>query len=492
MPKKLLIFLALIVFFTHYQLALADVVINEIMYDVDGTDTGREWIEVYNNADTSVDLSTYKLFEANTNHALSVAQGDATLPAHSYALLVSDINKFKIDWPDFAGSIFDSSFSLSNDGEALAIKDASLNVVDQYTYSSASGATGDGNSLQKMSGSWTAATPTLGATNETTTVPSGNSSGSVGSTSNTTTGNTSSLTSNIQTQSKTPTPEPKEQKIKTKIVAGTLAFTSIPLVFQAYATGTTGVQLHFGKYFFNFGDGDSKEIKVNGLSSMDKFTHTYFYPGDYVVNLEYFVNPYGDVPDAFDKITVKVVPLSVAISSVGGSEDFFVELSNNMNYDIDISNWILASAEKSFVMPRDTVLTSKNKIIFSPKVTGLDISDKNTLKLMTPQGVVAFAYDSEPSPIVNEVVPVSTNEKINSRSVDSSDQSSIIPAEALSATASKSDTRAQNTQNTQSSGSPLVPVLSILFIGGSAGAVYFIRQKRVVPSLGNDFEILDE
>ncbi|MEK7071654.1 MAG: lamin tail domain-containing protein, partial [Patescibacteria group bacterium] len=53
-------------------------VINEIMYDLkNGSDDGREWIEVYNNSDASVDLSTFKFFEADTNHKIvSVAGGE--------------------------------------------------------------------------------------------------------------------------------------------------------------------------------------------------------------------------------------------------------------------------------------------------------------------------------------------------------------------------------------------------------------------------------
>ena len=35
-------------------------IINEVMYDLEGTDTDREWIEVYNDGAESMNLATYK------------------------------------------------------------------------------------------------------------------------------------------------------------------------------------------------------------------------------------------------------------------------------------------------------------------------------------------------------------------------------------------------------------------------------------------------
>src|SRR3989344_973530 len=100
------------------------IVISEIMYDLkNGSDDGREWIEVYNNSDTSVDLSTFKFFEANTNHKLISVAGEENIPSLDYALIVSNAEKFQTDWPAFSGTIFDSTFSLSNTGENLILKD---------------------------------------------------------------------------------------------------------------------------------------------------------------------------------------------------------------------------------------------------------------------------------------------------------------------------------------------------------------------------------
>ncbi|MDE2399710.1 MAG: lamin tail domain-containing protein [Patescibacteria group bacterium] len=172
MSKKVVLFLAFIILLAPRCFIYANLEINEVMYDLpSGSDDGREWIEVYNNSDSVVDLSTFKFSEGTTsdkitNHKLILSQGDANLIAHNYALIVSNPTKFKIDYPNFSGIIFDSSFSLNNTGEILIIKDKNLNIVDQYIYNSKMGAAGDDNSLQKINGVWLATKPTPGMENK--------------------------------------------------------------------------------------------------------------------------------------------------------------------------------------------------------------------------------------------------------------------------------------------------------------------------------------
>lgn len=166
MLKRTFLFLVLTVCLIPSSFALASIQINEIMYDLKtGSDEGREWIEVYNDSDVSVDLSKFKLFEGDTNHKLVSFQGDVHIAPHGYVVIVSSAEKFKIDWPNFTGNIFDSTFSLNNSGELLAVKDEKLNILDQYAYSSTSGGSGNGKSLQKINGIWQSGVPTPGVEN---------------------------------------------------------------------------------------------------------------------------------------------------------------------------------------------------------------------------------------------------------------------------------------------------------------------------------------
>ncbi len=141
----------------------AEIVVTEIMYDLPtGSDAGREWIEVYNSGPTTVDLSALRLFENGTNHKIS---GAGTLAPNMYAVIADNPTKFKIDWPQYYGLLFDSAFTLGNDGDSIELRDASSTVHSAATFTKSLGAAGDGNSLNKEPSGSTFAprTPTPGA-----------------------------------------------------------------------------------------------------------------------------------------------------------------------------------------------------------------------------------------------------------------------------------------------------------------------------------------
>jgi len=138
--------------------------INEIMYDLPGSDSGREWIEIYNNESQSINLTGWKFYENNANHALNLINGTWILENYSFAVIADNSDLFLQDNPSFNGTLFDSAFSLSNSNEIIAIKNSSLDFMDNVTYFSSFGASGDGNSLQ-FNVTWIAANPTPGFEN---------------------------------------------------------------------------------------------------------------------------------------------------------------------------------------------------------------------------------------------------------------------------------------------------------------------------------------
>ncbi len=149
------------------QTLFASPVFTEIMYDLEnGSDSGREWVEVQNIVNSNVVLGTYKLFENKVNHDIKYVRGNRSLAKGEYAIIAVDGNKFLTDHPDFSGNLFDSSFSLSNTEETLILRDAKLLDVDFVTYTSTQGASGNGNSLQRNSrGVWIENSPTPGSGN---------------------------------------------------------------------------------------------------------------------------------------------------------------------------------------------------------------------------------------------------------------------------------------------------------------------------------------
>lgn len=105
-----------------------------------------EWVEIYNTGSAAVDLTGWKFYEEQTNHGLKAFQGDMIIEAGEYAIIANKADLFKQKYPDFAGTIIDSSWSsLKESGEEIGLKDSKLNVIELFTYLPAATA-----SLQKV------------------------------------------------------------------------------------------------------------------------------------------------------------------------------------------------------------------------------------------------------------------------------------------------------------------------------------------------------
>lgn len=146
------------------DIVYADISISEIMYDLEGNDMGREWIEIRNEEETPVTLDGWKFFEHDTYHHISHVYGNKEIGPGGYAVIADKPEIFLNEYHDFEGSIFDSSFSLSNEGELLALYAGDI-LVDSYSYQSVQGGSGNGNSLQLYEGEWGEGFPSPGHEN---------------------------------------------------------------------------------------------------------------------------------------------------------------------------------------------------------------------------------------------------------------------------------------------------------------------------------------
>ncbi|MDP2593436.1 MAG: lamin tail domain-containing protein [bacterium] len=141
--------------------------ITEIMYDLGSAegneaDSGREWVEIYNDSGEDVELSSWRFTEEGRNHKIADFGKGTTIPAHGYAVIADNADKFLGDWPTFSGIVFDSSFSLKNSSGTLSLKNESGVEVYSFPYDSSFGASGDGNSLQFDGSKWVASKPSPG------------------------------------------------------------------------------------------------------------------------------------------------------------------------------------------------------------------------------------------------------------------------------------------------------------------------------------------
>jgi len=447
---------ATFIFLISFSILNAQVVISEVMYDIEGSDSGREWIEVTNTSASSIDISGWKFFENGSNHGLTLFTGDANIGSGGSAIIADNPDKFAIDNPSFSGTVFDSSFSLKNTGELLTIRDSDLNDVDSLTYDTELGAGGDGNSLQLVSGTWSALVPTPGLASVTVEIveeeQEEGSQAQSGSSS-------SSLASNF----------PTEQQIFASAGGDRNVIVGADSMFEGEALGLQKKPLEGARYMWNFGNGETKEGQ--------NVLHYYQYPGEYVVMLNVSSGQYS----ATDRIVVNAYSSELILSKV---ESDFVEIHNESNKELNLSWWQLDSAGERFMIPKDTIILANKKLIFAKNITGLDTSVKESVSLLYPNGVEVVSFFEMQIPqktvvkkkIVSKPKPVivAKEEPI----VEESISANVAQAAVVSNIVSE--------ENKSSIYKWLLAIFSVVVVSG--GIIVYASQKK---ELGDDIEIVE-
>lgn len=366
----------------------AQVVISEIMYDPTGSDDGREWVEIQNVGASDIDVLGWKFNESNTDHGLVLKQGGTIIPAGGFAVIVDDFNKFLAD-QNFSGIILDSTFSLSNDGEPIAIKNKDKVEVDSVAYSKTQGAAGNGNSLQKTNSGWISASPTPGSLNATVdtepTAPPDSGSGSTSTSTATSSTATSTATSTSETTSLSSggtyvyssyASLSNYDSTTLNVEAGRerIAFLHTPIEFKTKAVDRkSGKDIYGATYYWTFGDGTSGQGSV--------VSHTYLFPGEYNVVL----NSSSGSDDAVDITKVEVIEAKVSAVYA----DQFVEISNRENFDINVGEWKILGNDKEYIVPRDTIISANGSIKIPLQILGA-VGQGEKINILYPDSQQVF------------------------------------------------------------------------------------------------------
>lgn len=402
--RKMKLFRTIFVAFVLFLLfsaksVLAGVTINEVMYDLKtGSDGGREWIEIFNNGSEAVTVATssWKFFESDSNHSLIMHQGNPTISSGGYAVIVDDPTKFFADWPGFSGTIFDSTFSLINTGETIALKSSTTAILDEFTYLSSMGGSGDGNSLQKINGVWSGGAPTPGSLNS-----NASSEGGIGSSSaSSTSSNTDSTTSSSDKST-----WPVEPQVFSKITGQNIAIAGADATFKGEAVGVEKKPLVNERFIWNFGDGATAEG--------ESVKHIYNFPGKYVVILEASSGKYT----GGSRLEIEVIATPIIVKSVVSGYGGKIVLLNQSAREIDLSFWILKGGSLTFLIPKNTKILPKGELAFASSVTGL-VGNEMLTQILYPNGALANSYQASLPTVEasadNKVTSVSnTTEKLN-------------------------------------------------------------------------------
>jgi len=133
-------------------------------------------------------------------------------------------------------------------------------------------------------------------------------------------------------------------------------------------------------FVWNFGDGREGGGEI--------VSHTYMYPGEYVLML----NVAGPRGKAVSRINIKIVSPELAITNVSRER---IEIANNSKSEVSLFGRALVTKDKVFAFPRDTIIKAGQKISFGADVTGLDASGQSSVSLLIvgteirPQEVIA-------------------------------------------------------------------------------------------------------
>jgi len=431
------------------------------MYDLEGADSGREWVELFNTGTESVSLTDWKLFENGTNHKLTLITGSETIGSGEYIVIADNSEKFLIDWPGFSGTLFDSAFSLSNSGETLTVRDSALVDVDSYTYSSETGAQGDGNALSKQNdGVWLSAAATPGSGSLQTSLPQEVSS-------------EPEENNTPVTQSSFGMSFPVTPQIFADAGDDRIVIVGADSVFEADGWGIEGKPLVNARFYWNFGDGSFKEGK--------KVLHHYDFPGSYVAMLHVS----SDVYSATDSFIVTADPAELAITMRDAER---VVVTNDAGYRVDISGWMVREGSTFFVFPEGMMLLPETSVSISHEVSGLSGSGST---LLYPNGSVVIGSAVEKQ-IETPITPPTKQAQAIQTIVGTmvSENTQEINQLAEEAESDKEEQLHAN-QVASVSGSErghatLWYILLTFLLAIGAGATYFLVKNK------EEFEIIDE
>ncbi len=366
----------------------ADFKISEVMYDLQDSDTDREWVEIENTGQGE-SLKDLRLSDKNGRHLLKSLSNETDFPANSCVVIASDVTTFKKDNPNFSGVVFESSFSLVNTGDKISFSkfiDKADTFFDSISYSDTQGGKGDGNSLNRDGNTFKPGIPSPGVCSS---VGGGNTTSATSSTA-------SSGTSEISKTSSMPPSNstggyPIDPQIFLKINGPVVGSVGVDVVLKADLWGIDKKPITNGRIIWSFGDGASKEGYV--------VSHSWNFPGEYLVVAEASSLEYN----ASNRMKILISEPNLEIGKYVSGVEGFIEIKNNSKTEIDLSYWILKSDLEQFVFPKNTLILSNSKAIFPSKITNILVG--NNLALYYPNGtkyLIAISSVEKTVSVVNQ------------------------------------------------------------------------------------------
>lgn len=352
----------------------ADLDITEIMYDQEGSDAGREWVEIYNSGN-DLDIVDWHFFENEVHHGF-IFEGDTVIGSGERWIIVQD-RELMNDMFNNSVSLVKSSFSLNNSGEMLGLSNPNKEVISKVTYRSDDGALGDGNSLQWNDTTWIPAKPTPGTVNATST-------------------QVSVSTVETKTNSGNQKNLDKKNTIKENYYTGYIdvknkAVAKSPVTIEAFVEhthdGKITKKLKGGVYMLNFGDGSVVES-----DRRIEAKHIYDKAGDYQISFEFYPSRLSEEhedPTIF--LTKKLTIYENTIEIIERDASSLISLHNKSSIDVDISGWNISNGSEQFMFPKHSFVLAGGTTHIPFRTHAL-VNKNNLLLLRNEQNNTIHTY----------------------------------------------------------------------------------------------------
>lgn len=396
------------VLFCVPQAAFAAISIHEVAWMGTAVSANDEWIELYNDGTSAVDLSGFVLSDGVT---LSITLSGSIGSGGYFLLERTDDDTV----PGVAAGVVYTG-ALGNDGRTLTLRRADSGLEDQIVggtdWSNIGGDNTTKDTAQRTSGGWITAVATPGVANATSGSSSDDTDSDEGTEEDTeqededTDEDDNVRISMVQAPR---TPKLKIEGIATAHAGGAVSLRAIPSGISAQLVPSV-------VYEWNFGDG------ATGMG--EEVSHVYTFPGTYAIAARAHYASY----EAFARAAVTVWPIDLSLER-GAEGQLFVR--NDSPNDMDISAYQIIDGMHSFTFPPHTFILSHGAITLAPSI--LDRADFSESVFVRAAGGRHIALGAPPELLAEITIEDATSTlSLATTTMATTSEVALVPEEVAS------------------------------------------------------------
>lgn len=345
MKRKFLLYLTLLSFLYLNIENVFALQIKNVNYGA--SNNNDRWIEVFNDGADIYDftITDYKVLDSKdtTKHGILILQGDATFPANTSIFISPSTNI-----PAGATKVFRSNYTIDKTNGYISI----INSDGSGTYSCFA----YGN----------ISCPQSNSTNNSSNNNSTSTNSSSTSTNATSTSSDNSPTTNIVYVYVATNNQNKYGDITVLLPEEKLIPAGADVEFSVKAIDKDKKAINNLDFQWSFGDG--------GERFGQKVSHYYTYPGEYTL----VASADGYTVGGEAKMNVKVVIPDISISKVGSNaKENFIDLTNNTDYDLVLSNFYLNLDNTFYKLPKNFTILKRKTVHVSGEAVGFKLPATN-------------------------------------------------------------------------------------------------------------------